>query len=153
MTSVSPVTGSVTGGGHLIFFPGLAPGLGTRRLAISAVQTADGTTTGEWQIVVGATILHGDIDCLTILPDGKSARLSGIVEQAKFTSFLPGTAFALELVDSGEGSMGGGDADTGPLAFRNAPPEVGRTFCETGEAPAELELMAIEKGNFQVRSD
>ena len=145
------VSGSVTGSAIVQFF---APnGLGLRKLTFNAVKHADGRVTGQWNIVVGASILHGDVDCLTILPGGTRARLSGIVTGAKFTSFLPGTAFALEVVDTGEGQNEPGDATTELLAFRNAPPEVGRLFCETGEAPPGVELVEIELGNVQVHAN
>lgn len=146
--AVEGVQGSVTGSAHLQFFP--LPGLGLRRLTFNAVEHQDGTVAGEWQIVVGATILHGAIDCLTILPGGHAARVSGVVEQALFTTFLPGTAFAMEFTDHGQGSDEPADEATALLAFRNTSPEVGRLFCETGVAPADLEVMEILHGNFQI---
>jgi hypothetical protein len=151
------VTGSVTGNAHFPFQPfvdqGLPPGLSLRRLAFTGREYQDGTVSGEWQIVIGGTILHGNIDCLTILPDGKTGRVSGIVEQAKFTTFQVGTAFAMEFVDNGQGLAAADDAVTEILAFRNAPPEIGRHFCETGEAPGDLEWIEIAQGNFQVRTN
>lgn len=151
------VTGSVTGNAHFPFQPfvdqGLPPGLSLRRLAFTGREYQDGSISGEWQIVIGGTILHGNIDCLTILSDGKTGRISGIVEQAKFTTFQVGTAFAMEFVDNGQGQAAADDEVTEILAFRNAPPEVGRQFCETGEAPGELEWIQITQGNFQVRTN
>jgi hypothetical protein len=140
--------GSVTGGAQLQVFS--APGTGLRKLTFSAVQHADGTVSGEWNLVVGATILHGDVDCLNILPGGKVARLAGIVTDAKFTSYQEGTAFALEVHDNGNGLSGDVDETSAVQAFRNAPPEVGRHFCETGEAPADLDFMGLERGNVSI---
>jgi len=143
------VLANVTGSAHVQVFPG--SGFGLRKLTFSAVQHADGNVTGEWNIVAGATILHGNIDCMTILPDGKSARISGIVENALFTTFLPGTAFAIQLEDNGNGGSGEPDSNSEVRAFRNAPPEVGHHFCVTGVAPVPVEQMAIEKGNVNIR--
>jgi hypothetical protein len=145
------VSGSVTGSAIVQFFP--PSGVGLRRLTFAGVKHQDGSVTGEWNIVVGATILHGDIDCMTILPGGDRARIAGIVTDAKFTTFQTGTAFAIEVVDNGEGQNDPADATTELVAFRNAPPEVGRLFCETGEAPSELEFIDIELGNVQVHAE
>ncbi len=138
-----------SGSAHLQFFP--PPGFGLRRLTFTAQESWNGDTKGEWQIVAGATILHGDLDCLTISPDGRSARISGIVTNARFTTFLPNTAFAMEVRDNGAGRSGDPDQTTSLLAFRNAAPEVGRAYCETGETPVQLEPMDILHGNFTVK--
>ena len=142
------MVGSVTGSAHLQVFA--AQGLGLRKLTFNAIRRVDGSVGGEWNIVAGASIIHGDIDCLNILPGGGSARISGIVTDAKFTTFLPGTAFAIQLNDNGNGSSGDADEATSVRAFRNADPEVGRLFCETGEAPADLEFLMVEKGNVSI---
>lgn len=146
------VAGSVTGSAHWEFDFGVPvpPGLATRNLVFSAVERDDGRVTGEWNIVVGGTILHGAIDCMEILPDGETARIAGIVEQAKFTSFQPGTAFGLLVVDDGQGAKGG-DETSNVLSFRNEPPEVGREFCENGTFPGSATTDEILHGNFQVR--
>lgn len=123
-----------------------------RRLTFAGISHGNGSVSGEWQVVAGGTILHGDIDCLTILPDGRSGRISGIVEQAKFTTFEAGTAWAMEFVDNGQGAGADADVVSDLMAFKNATPEVGRTFCETGELPegTELDRLQITQGNFQV---
>jgi hypothetical protein len=152
---VSPASGevgqSVTGSALVqVFAPA---GIGLRRLTFTARVFPDGAVDGEWNLVAGSAILHGDIDCLHILPDGKTARLSGIVTDAKFTLFVPGTAFAMEFVDNGQGGDADADVTTDLRAFRNASPEVGRLFCETGEAPPDVEYLQMIHGNFQVRGD
>lgn len=140
--------GRVTGSAHLqVFAPN---GIGLRKLTFSAIQHADGSVSGEWNLVAGATILHGDLDCLNILPGGDRARFSGIVTDAKFTNFEPGTAFALEVVDNGQGGDSDPDQTSVVRAFRNADPAVGRHFCETGEAPTDVEFMDAQKGNIQI---
>lgn len=149
------VTGSVTGSGHWEVFPApVPPGFGLRRLTLHAVQLADGTVNGEWNIVVGATILHGTLDCVTFLPDGRSARVSGIVESVKFSNiFQAGTAFAMLVVDTGEGSAAPPDRTSDLLTFANQPPEVGRAYCEDGVEPAPVEPEDTLIGDFQVRAD
>lgn len=147
------VAGSASGSAHLTVFPAAPKGLGTRNFAFSAVRHADGDVSGQWQIVAGGTILHGSVDCLTIAADGESARLSGLVEAAKFTSFQVGTAFAMEVFDNGNGASGDPDVTTQLRAFRNAAPAVGTAFCESGEIPvgAELDPLPTEEGNFSIR--
>jgi hypothetical protein len=124
-----------------------------RNFAFTAVQAADGSVTGQWQLVAGSAILHGPIDCLAIASDGKSARISGLVESAQFTLFEEGTAFAMELFDNGAGASGEPDVSTQLRAFRNAAPEVGRAFCESGTIPAgaDLDPLPTEDGNFTIR--
>lgn len=153
VAAVQGVAGSASGSAHLTVFPGAPKGLGTRNFAFQAVQDPDGGVRGEWQIVAGGSILHGSIDCLTIAADGESARLSGIVEDAKFTLFQVGTAFAMEVFDNGNGASGDPDVTTQVRAFRNAAPAVGTTFCETGDIPvgADLDPLPTEEGNFSIR--
>ena len=147
------VTGSATGSAHLtVFPPSVPPGLALRNFAFTALKTGDGTVSGQWQIVAGGTILHGPIDCLTIAPDGKSARISGLVTDAKFALFAEGTAFAMELFDNSPGGSGDPDVTTQLRAFRNAAPEVGRAFCEAGTVPegADLDPLPSEHGNVTI---
>lgn len=149
------VAGAASGSAHLTAFPPEVeprPGLALRNFAFSAVKHADGSVTGQWQIVAGGSILHGPIDCLTIAADGGSARISGLVTNVTFTSFLPGTAFAMELVDGGSGASGEPDVTTQLRAFRNADPAVGRAFCESGAIPsgAELDPLPTEHGNLTI---
>lgn len=148
------ITGSASGSAHLtVFPPPVPPGLGLRNFAFHALRDADGNVRGGWQIVAGGSILHGDIDCLTIEPGGASARLSGIITAATFTTFLPGTAFAMEIFDNGNGASGAPDETTELRAFRNLAPEVGRAFCESGTVPdgADVTPLPTEHGNFSIR--
>lgn len=149
------VAGSATGSAHVTVFPPSVPhGLALRNFAFSAVKRGDGSTMGEWQIVAGGTILHGPIDCLTIAPDGESARISGLVSSAKFSpTFEEGTAFAMELFDNGAGGSSDADVTTNLRAFRNMAPEVGRAFCETGATPpgVDLDPLPTEHGNLTIR--
>lgn len=148
------IVASLSGSAHLPAFPPpTPPGLALRTFTVSAMQLATGEIRGEWQVVAGASILHGDIDCMTIAADARSARIAGIVTDAKMTLFVPGTAFGMELFDNGNGADGAADVTTQLRAFRNAPPEVGRAFCEDGVIPADSDLMPLptEHGNFTIR--
>ena len=148
------VVASISGSAHLtVFAPPTPPGLALRNFTVSAQQLASGEVRGQWQVVAGASILHGDIDCMTIADDARSARISGIVTDAKVTLFVPGTAFAMELFDNGQGAGDPADVTTQLRAFRNAAPEVGRAFCENGTVPEGGDLMPLptEHGNFTIR--
>lgn len=153
--AAAAVSGSATGSAHLtVFPPSVPPGLALRNFAFQAVKHGDGSVAGQWQIVVGGTILHGPVDCLTIAPDGMSARISGLVEDVKFSpTFEEGTAFAMELFDNSAGGSGDPDVTTQLRAFRNAAPEVGRAFCEDGTVPegADLDPLPSEHGNVTIR--
>lgn len=164
--NANAVAGSVTGSAHFLAFsldqciignPGCPapPGIATRDMAFQARVASDGSATGLWQSVAGSAVLHGSIDCVTIAPDGESARLSGLVTSAQFTLFEPGTAFAMEVFDNSAGGSGTPDASTAIRAFRNLPPEVGRAFCETGAVPegAELAVVPSAEGNVTIRVD
>lgn len=149
------ITGSASGSAHLTAFPPpTPPGLATRNFTFNVKQFADGTTQGQWQLVAGGSILHGSLDCLTIAPDGKSARISGVVEGAKVTTFEVGTAFAMEIFDNGDGASGEPDVTTQLRAFRNAPPEVGTAFCVSGTIPdgADLDPRPTENGNLTIQT-
>lgn len=122
-------------------------------MAFHGLRLPDGSVSGEWQSVAGSAILHGPIDCVTISADGRSARLSGLVMDAKFTLFLPGTAFAMAVFDNSAGGSAEPDASTAIVAFRNLAPEVGRAFCEVGAVPdgTNLEPIPSAQGNVTIR--
>lgn len=148
------VAGSVTGSAHLsVFAPPVPPGLALRNLTLTAVVAENGSVVGEWQIVAGGSILHGMVDCLTIAAGGASARLSGVIEFAAYTTFVAGTAFAMEVFDNGAGESGDADVTTQLRAFQNLPVSEGRSFCETGAVPHGVDLMPLptEHGNFTIR--
>jgi len=151
----SAVSGSVTGSAHVSIDFGvpLPAGLGLRNLGFNAIRHGDGTVTGQWQIVVGSSIIHGTIDCLVIAPGAQSARMSGVVTSSLFTSFQVGTAFAMEVFDNGNGGSGTPDVASEIRAFRNAAPAVGRAFCEAGTVPpgADLAPAPMDHGNVTIR--
>jgi len=164
LVSTEDVAASVTGSAHfpafppdqcLIFNPGCPSpqGIGTRNMALHVLAFDDGAVRGAWQSTAGSAILHGTVDCMTIAPDGQSARLSGLVTNAKFTLFQAGTAFAMEVFDNGAGMSSTPDESTAIAVFRNLAPAVGRAFCETGAVPAGGALPPIpsEQGNVTIR--
>ena len=142
-SAASPVVASASGGGHWITADGLR-----RRLAFSVRRHDDGTVDGEWQLVAGATIMHGSLTCLSI--EGNTARVGGTVDRSLFSLFLVGTDVAWHVVDDGEGNDAA-DATSNLRAFRNSPPGTAQAFCDTGAAPSAVEPDAISFGNVRVR--
>jgi hypothetical protein len=119
-----------------------------RRLTFSAREYDDGSMGGEWQLVAGPSILHGDILCMKIL--GNHARLGGFVEHSFFSFFQPNTAFGLEVVDLGEGTNTLPDKSSNPRAFRNESVDTALEFCETGQTPNPITIEDIDLGNVQI---
>jgi hypothetical protein len=152
-----PVVTTVTGGAQWIIASGPLAGM-LRRFTFTARQTADGATSGQWQLVAGSTILHGTINCLqlTEIDGSPAARLGGVVTDAKFTYFNVGTDIAWAAVDGGEGANAI-DETSNPQAFRNAPAGSAAAFCATGAIPdlpdnPPYSIDPITYGNVQVQS-
>lgn len=148
------VIASASGGGHVEVFPSppVPRGLALRNFAFTAKAYADGSADGEWQIVAGGTILHGDVTCLAV--EGSSARIAGVVTDAKFSlSFQPGDELAWEAVDDGEG-VDATDETSNLRAFAGTPPGSAEAFCEDGTVPTDgdqpFALTPIDLGNVQV---
>ena len=136
-----PVVQSVTGSGHFTNAAGF-----WRRLTIAAHRYADGTVDGEWQIVSGATILHGNVTCLWI--DGTEARVGGITEASKFSPNVEeGWEFATRVVDNGQGSTD--PADQTSRQFFTPTAGAADTFCATGATPFPG-LNDMVAGNFEI---
>ena len=136
------VVQSVTGSGHFTNAAGF-----WRRLTVTARRYADGTIDGEWQIVSGATIIHGNVTCLWI--DGSEARVGGITEDVKFSPNVePGWEFATRIVDNGQGVTD--PADQTSRQFFTPTVGAADTFCTTGATPFPS-LNDMVAGNFEVR--
>jgi hypothetical protein len=123
-----------------------------RRFAFNARQYADGFVNGEWQLVAGAAIVHGNVTCLNVLDD-QNARVGGTIENAKFTGFRVGTDIGWIAADRGEGQSGQGDLTSSLRAFLNAPPGSAEQWCTTGMLPfpgGDLAIDTIDKGNIQI---
>ena len=123
-----------------------------RRFAFTARQYADGHTTGEWQLVAGSAIVHGNVTCLNVIDD-QNARLGGTIERAAFTLFQPGTDIGWIAADRGEGTTSSGDLTSNLRAFLNAPPGSAAAFCTSGALPfpsSNLAIDTIDQGNIQI---
>lgn len=87
---------------------------------------------------------HGNITCVTILPDGKSAFISAVITHRVGTGFagfyLIGNYVSFEVQDNGEGA--------------NSPPDQFSDYYDFGSdlycGPYELPLQTINNGNIQV---
>lgn len=147
----SPVVASASGGAHLTVFANAPKGLGLRNFTFTARAHASGEVDGEWQLVAGGTIVHGDVTCLTVVDD--RARIGGIVTDDKFSlGFHAGDEIAWEAVDQGEGGNASPDETSNLRAFLGAPAGSAAAFCLDGSLPdpGVFELAPIELGNVQV---
>jgi hypothetical protein len=137
----SGVVQSATGSGHFETNGEL------RTFSFSAVERADGTTSGEWQVVsrvgAGAT-LHGDVVCLTVL--GNRAWIGTRIESSDNPAVIIGSEGGFRVVDNGEGSD---PPDQLSLAFINGPAGFAQNYCNN--APAAPPLIVAQSGNIQVR--
>lgn len=141
------VVQSVTGAAHYVTPDGFF-----RRFTFTAQKYSDSFVDGQWQMVAGATILHGSVTCLNILSPHE-ARLGGTIDDAHFALFLPGTDIGWVVVDNGQGADAPPDMTSSLRAFRNAPPGSAEQFCETGQLPfpgGDLGIDNITYGNTQI---
>lgn len=81
--------------------------------SFSAIRHWDGRVTGEWQVKdictpptweVGTFTTHGDVTCFTILPDGKTARVGGVIEKSTWPGVEPPQEAAWTVRDNSQGS-------------------------------------------------
>jgi hypothetical protein len=122
---------SVTGGGTYNGLFGLA------RVAVNAIQKANGTTTGEFEQHnpdVHNAVVHGTVDCLVV--SGNVATVTGIIDRFDFGDV--GQHFSLQIQDNGEGAQAAPDEVTtySPVLSSCDPP--GRPF------------NPLLEGNFQI---
>lgn len=154
----NPVVAQVSGGAQWIVDSGPLAGY-LRKFAFIGNQRADGTASGEWQLVVGSTILHGDITCLHIESgEVSTARIGGTVTDPKFATFQAGTDIAWEAVDGGEGANAAPDETSNPVSFRNSPPGSAAAFCANGTIPdipdnPPFSVAPITEGNVQINGE
>jgi len=142
-----PVAKSITGSAHWLTPDGIY-----RRFIFTSREYADGTIDGEWNLVAGATILHGTITCMNILSPSE-ARLGGRIDSAKFATFQVGTDLGWVAVDNGQGEGAPEDMTSNLRAFRNAPPGSAERFCQFGELPfpdSNLGIDSITHGNTKI---
>lgn len=117
---------------------------GTQHFAFQAKTDASNNVTGSFETKSpGQEIrVHGTIDCLTVLADGKTAIMTGVATHVVGTGFpiAVGDRIWFKVVDNGEG--GGSAADK----FSDYYP-MGGNGCTDWNAP----MNAITGGNIQVK--
>lgn len=115
-----------------------------QHFAFHAIKGADGTVKGSWESTSPGSDnrTHGSITCLTILADGKTAIVSGVITQKAGTGlpqFTVGDPVWFKVQDNGEGEKGSEDG------FSDYQMGVSGCF-DYG-----LSLLPIENGNIQVK--
>jgi hypothetical protein len=148
----NPVVHSATGSGHQDDVDPVTGEVFNRTFAFSAIQSADGTTTGSAQVESRRVdlVIHMSIDCLFVLPDGKTAQLSGVITRTSrpFADAPVGEVHRFTVQDNGEP----GD---GVDKFSGIPPNPLARDCDDpdfGEPePARVApTRTVNRGNIQV---
>jgi hypothetical protein len=151
----NPVIHSATGAGHQDDVDTATGAVFNRTFSFSAVQYADGTATGNAQVASRKfdLVFHMRIDCLRVLPDGKTARLSGVVTRTSHPDpELPvGAVHRFSVQDNGE-------PGAGVDKFSGVPPNPLARDCDDPDPyfgqpePIRVEpTRTVNRGNIQVR--
>lgn len=144
---------SATGSGHQDDVDATTGEVFNRTFSFSAVQHADGTASGNAQIASRKfdLVVHMSIDCLYVLPDGKTARLSGIVTRTSrpFADAPVGEVHRFTVQDNGE-------PGAGLDKFSGVPPNPLARDCDDTDfgAPEPARVAptrTVNRGNIQVR--
>jgi hypothetical protein len=118
-----------------------------RTFSFSAVQHADGTANGNAQIASRKfdLVVHMRIDCLHVLEDGKTARLSGIVTRTSrpFADAPVGEVHRFSVEDNGE-------PGAGVDKFSGLPANPAGQNCNDPDFSVDP-TRTLERGNIQVR--
>jgi hypothetical protein len=131
------VVRAATGSGHI------TSGGETRTFAFTATEWADGTVTGQAQVISRAldTIAHLEIDCLRVV--GNVAHMSGVITRSSNPVEAPvGEMRRFVVMDNGEGSNGA------PDLISTIPVNPGGETCENSTL---VPNRPVEEGNVQVR--
>jgi hypothetical protein len=97
----------------------------------------------------GKDVAKGSVTCFTVEPDGKTARMGGIVESATNPDFV-GTDAVWTVVDNGEGQKDPPDQGT-DLRWA-LPPGYAEFHCTVGFPPEAFGTFGFSgRGNVQVR--
>ncbi len=129
-----------------------------RTFSFSAVQYADGTAEGNAQIASRKfqqdgreLVIHMRIDCLHVLPDGKTAQLSGVITRTSFpfAEAPVGEVHRFTVQDNGE-------PGAGVDRFSGVPPNPLARDCDDPDfgqpQPARVApTRTVNRGNIQVR--
>ncbi|HVM01901.1 MAG TPA: hypothetical protein VM263_04455 [Acidimicrobiales bacterium] len=144
---------SATGSGHHDDVDAATGEVFNRTFSFSAVLFADGTTEGNAQIASRKfdLVIHMRIDCLHVLPDGRTARLSGVVTRTSrpFAEAPVGEVHRFTVQDNGEPGRG---VDK----FSGVPPNPLARDCDDADfgAPDPSRVAptrTVERGEIQVR--
>jgi hypothetical protein len=155
---VNPVVHSATGAGHQDDVDAATGEVFNRTFSFSVVQYADGTARGNAQIASRKfqlgnrdLVIHMSIDCLHVLPDGKTAQLSGVVTRTSypFAEAPVGEVHRFSVQDNGEPGVG---VDK----FSGVPPNPLNRDCDDADfgepAPARVApTRTVNRGDIQVR--
>ena len=154
----NPVVHSATGSGHQDDVDVATGEVFNRTFSFSAVQYADGTAEGNAQIASRKfqldnvdLVIHMRIDCLHILPDGKTAQLSGVVTRTSFPfpDAPVGEIHRFSVQDNGE-------PGAGLDKFSGVPPNPLARECDDADfgqpEPGRVApTRTVNRGNIQVR--
>jgi hypothetical protein len=149
----NPVVHSATGAGHQDDVDAATGEVFNRTFTFSAVRYADGTAQGNAQIESRKfdLVIHMRIDCLHVLPDGRTARLSGVVTRTSrpFADAPVGEVHRFSVQDNGEPGRG---VDK----FSGVPPNPLARECDDADfgAPEPSRVApsrTVERGEIQVR--
>jgi hypothetical protein len=154
----NPVIHSATGSGHQDDVDVATGEVFNRTFSFSAVQYADGTATGNAQIASRkfqrdnrSLVIHMRIDCLHVLDDGKTARLSGVITRTSFpfAEAPVGVVHRFTVQDNGE-------PGAGVDKFSGVPPNPEGRDCDDPDFgqpdPARVApTRTVNRGNIQVR--
>ncbi len=154
----NPVIHSATGAGHQDDVDAATGEVFNRTFSFSAVQYADGTAEGNAQIASRKfqqdgreLVIHMRIDCLHVLPDGKTAQLSGVITRTSFpfAEAPVGEVHRFTVQDNGE-------PGAGVDRFSGVPPNPLARDCDDPDfgqpQPARVApTRTVNRGNIQVR--
>jgi hypothetical protein len=154
----NPVVQSATGAGHQDDVDAATGKVFNRTFSFSAVRYADGTAKGNAQIASRKfqldgreLVVHMRIDCLHVLPDGKTAQLSGVVTRTSFPfpDAPVGEVHRFTVQDNGE-------PGAGVDKFSGVPPNPLARDCDDPDfgqpEPARVApTRTVNRGNIQVR--
>jgi len=135
----------VTGAGHIDRDP--SPAMDLRRFTISAIGHADGSASGQYQLVIGpaAVKAHGTVTCVT--RSGNRAFIGGTVDRRNVFEEFDITGVSIEVVDNGSGP-GAPPDEVSNVGFFVANPGGPQQFCDDA-TPGPT--MPITQGNISVR--
>ena len=131
------VVSSATGSGHI------TSGGQNRTFAFGAQERADGSVTGQAQVISRAldTVAHMEIDCLRVV--GNVAHMSGVITRSNNPAEVAvGEMRRFVVMDNGEGS------DSPPDQISTIPRNPNGETCENSTLTPDR---TVERGNLQVR--